>query len=180
MPISGNHWRWTAGASHSAIVASPIWQDHNDDATTAFGIHAKQPDSAGRIRPTSGNLSHSRLIAGNSAGNAVRKPSRLPGSRHPQHSEWLRWRLNREAHARYAATCRNDVRRRILSITSDGCKEIAADSERGLSPVTGNGDIEGHRTMKAEFQRAACHRTPGSTALTEGWLWYLDGWRTGS
>ena len=56
----------------------------------------------------------------------------------------------------------------------------AGDSERGLSPVTGNGDIEGQGAMKAEFQLAACHRTPGSTALTEGWLWYLDGWRTGS
>jgi hypothetical protein len=56
----------------------------------------------------------------------------------------------------------------------------ASDSERGLSPVTGNGDIEGHGAMKAEFQRAACQRTPGSTALSEGWLWYLDGWSTGS
>jgi hypothetical protein len=50
MPISGNQWRWTAGAFHSAIVASPIWQDHSDDARTAHGIHAEQPDSC-RSRP---------------------------------------------------------------------------------------------------------------------------------
>jgi hypothetical protein len=45
MPISGNQWRLTAGAFHSAIVASPIWQDHSDYARTAHGTHAEQPDS---------------------------------------------------------------------------------------------------------------------------------------
>jgi hypothetical protein len=24
------------------------------------------------------------------------------------------------------------------------------------------------------FKRAACHRTPGSEALTDAWLWFLE------
>ena len=75
---------------------------------------------------------------------------------------------------------RRNLRKRCAPAHPFNHLENAGDSERGLSPVTGNGGSEGHGAMKEEFQRAACHRTPGSTALTEGWLWYLDGWRTGS
>jgi hypothetical protein len=46
MLISGNQWRWTASAFHSAIAALPIRQDHSEDARTAHGIHAEQPDSS--------------------------------------------------------------------------------------------------------------------------------------
>src|SRR4029077_2888759 len=37
MPSSGNQQHWTAGAFHSAVVASPIWQDQNDDPPVASG-----------------------------------------------------------------------------------------------------------------------------------------------
>jgi len=56
MPISRNQWRWTAGAFHSAIVASPIWQDHNDDPSTV--TFADASSSAKRLALFSRVVTH--------------------------------------------------------------------------------------------------------------------------